>query len=98
MADEIKAAEARGYSKGYAAGKRRIESEDEIEARRQRHKQEREQERLRWDGYFCAAMTGTIQSGGWRTGETPWKTAEDYVRGCAKIADAMMEESRKRYG
>ncbi len=87
MADDAyKAAEQRGYSKGYAAGQRRRKRDDE-EARRMN---EREQFRRR---AFLAALPAAIDARGWKRGDTPITSLKDRVTLARDIAD----ESAKQF-
>ncbi len=64
-AESIKAAEQRGYSKGYAAGRKRGSLEAEAEAKRQVIRKE-QQEFL--DRAFLAALPAAIDAHGWQCG------------------------------
>lgn len=86
--EAIKAAEKRGYSKGYAAGKRKQAIERSAAA-------ERRAERRFWQQVFCAALTGTLQNNGWKTGDKRWNDCPSYVDGCSEFADIAV---RRRKG
>ena len=81
--DPIKAAEARGYSKGYAAGKCRVGREEAQEVARGRR------ERFRQDVFL--AMLPNLLGKGW--GNTiggkhkPWSSIKEYVDGAWKFSD-----------
>lgn len=91
MDDAIKQAELRGYSRGYQAGRKRAETDAERAAERR----ERERaEGLFRQQVFCAALHGTMVSGGWRTGEKKWGNSSDYVRGCKNIANEAVKQFR----
>lgn len=87
--DNIKKIEGRAYAKGYAAGRRRVESDIEREIRQER-------DRIRWDAYFCAALQGTLMNSGWQTGGKRWESDTDYVKGCARFADEAMKHARNK--
>lgn len=68
--DDIKAAEKRGYSKGYAAGRRR-KARDLSD---QRRRTEREAFRRR---AFLAALPACIAAQGWKRGDKPIASVDD---------------------
>lgn len=78
--DPIKAAETRGYSKGYAAGQRRAEREG-VERERSIKREAFRQ------AVFGAALNGVLINGTWRTGEKRWSSIQDHVNGAWKFAD-----------
>lgn len=85
---EITAAEKRGYSKGYAAGQRRMETALEAEARYCAESRFRQQ-------VFCAALTGVLQNGTWKTGDKLWTSIPEYVDGSWKFADEAVRKNSR---
>lgn len=81
--------EKRGYARGYAAGRKKAAEVRSTEARR------RAENRF-WQQVFCAALQGTMAANCWKTGDKPWSSAADYVRGCGNIADLAIERHRGR--
>jgi hypothetical protein len=79
-------AEKRGYSRGYAAGKRMADRTRSAESRK------RAENRM-WTQIFCSALQGTLVNGKWKTGDKYWSSAGDYVRGCGNIADLAMKQN-----
>lgn len=72
MADSLKQAEHRGYSKGYNAGrrKRRIEM----------HAEHRQRERQAFlDKAFLAALSALINAQGWKVGDVLCTTGDQRV-------------------
>jgi len=76
------------YSRGYAAGRRRLEKDDAawkqaaeenlstLKAMQRLRKQNDDQFRR---DVFCASLTGILQNGGWTTGGQKASSVEDYV-------------------
>lgn len=82
--DPIKAAERRGYARGYSAGRRRQKVDRDNVARIR-------QEQARFDRFLAAAMTGLLAGPApWRTGEKPDECPTDYARTAAQLARAML--------
>lgn len=84
--DDIKAAERRGYSKGYTAGKRRKEkliTREQIKAQQQQF----------IDRAFIAALPAAMDVQGWKRGEKPITSLEDRVQ---LAADFAREAFRRR--
>ena len=77
---ELKAAERRGYSKGYVAGKKRKERNISEETR-QRKKD------VFWQRAFVAALPAAFAAQGWSRGETPITSLKERVRLAAETAD-----------
>ena len=71
--DAMKKAKALGYSNGYQAGRRRLETDMERESRAA-------DERLFWDAAFLAATPAFIQAQGWTQGETKLISLEQRAR------------------
>ncbi|PPU41869.1 hypothetical protein [Xanthomonas arboricola] len=85
--DEIKKAEQLGYSKGYAAGKKRRAREISSEASA-KHQQ------ARFDRFLCAAITGLLGGKGpWQSGGVPDKSPKDYATTAALIARELMSKA-----
>jgi hypothetical protein len=91
MADDaFAAAEKRGYSKGYAAGKRRVGREVEVE-RMERARTAREDAFFRQA--FAAALPACITAQGWKSGDEPinslagrTKLAQDFAVEAVRLA------------
>lgn len=62
--DPIRAAEARGYAKGYTAGQRRAQKASD---------------KLFWQQAFCAALNGFVQCHDWTQGEKKFTLLNDRV-------------------
>lgn len=75
--DEIKKAEKRGYSKGYAVGKRRQALQRKNGAF--------------WQRAFLAALPAAIASQGWKRGNKPLTKLPDKVQLAAEAADEAMK-------
>lgn len=78
--DPIKAAEQRGYSKGYAAGQRRVVREDE----RREHSVRKEEFRRQT---FLAALPALMISGTWEMGGKKVITSDEHCQLAWRIAD-----------
>lgn len=91
MADqeEIIAAEKRGYSKGYQAGKKRLVS-DGTAAR------ERAAERAFLDRAFLQALPACIAVEGWKAGEKLISTKEERTRLAWSFAEEALKQRRLR--
>ena len=71
--DEIKQAEKRGYSKGYAAGNRRKQ--------RDRNQENRRRERQAFlDRAFLAILPAALNAQGWTFGNKPISSTADRVK------------------
>lgn len=89
MTTEAKAAEKRGYAKGYAAGQRRAEAQRTAAALR------RAEDRF-WQAAFCAALQGTLASDRpWQFDGKAWSNGNDYARGCAGIANDAVSRAKR---
>lgn len=78
--DELKKERQRGYSLGYAAGKRRKEQDVTKEAMRKKRD-------AFWQRAFLAALPAAFAAEGWKRGEKPITGLEDRVRLAAEVAD-----------
>lgn len=87
MRDEIKAAEQRGYSKGYVAGKKRRQRDD---ADRVRYRAMN----AAWDRAFLAALPACIAADGWTIGENQIRSLEDRTKLAANFANEAMKHMR----
>ncbi len=83
---EIKKATANGYSRGYAAGKRRM------------HSSAVASERAFWERAFLASMAPVITGRNWTIGDKPITTGEDRMKLAGILADRALSERKKRYG
>jgi hypothetical protein len=87
MSDDLKQAEQRGYSRGYATGRKRI-------------KQDREAERLRHerqaflDKAFLAALPVCINVSGWKFGEKPITNVGDRTKLAWEFATEALRQRR----
>lgn len=82
--DEIKKAELRGYSKGYAAGKRGKKFAISSEAIRAK-------KNACWNRAFIAALPAAFNAEGWVRGGKPIKTLDDKMKLAAETADAAIK-------
>lgn len=83
----IKKHEKRGYSRGYQAGMRRREHELRIA------QSELLSDRLaREDRFFCAALTGLLQSKSWTVGGEKVNNSTTYIRLAKIFAKEAMEQ------
>jgi hypothetical protein len=88
--DPIKAAEKRGYAKGYQAGRKRNSTDRE---RRVIQSRERER-RARMDRFMCAAMTGLLAGNApWQRKGKPDANPDDYALTAHQLAEAMMRRN-----
>lgn len=85
-ADAFKQAEAVGYSKGYAAGKRREQTLALGERRRA-------QENEFWSRAMLAALPFAMQQSTWSRGEKTINTLAERMKFAAEIADAALKEA-----
>lgn len=88
LPDDIKKAEARGYSKGYQAGKLRRHAEATAE-RRHRERQ------AFWQRAFLAALPSCITAQGWKSGEEPTSGVTQRTNLAKSFAD---EATKIAYG
>ena len=86
MGDEIKAAEARGYSKGYQAGKRRKSLD--ISAEQFRVKKD-----AFWRRAFLAAIPAALSAQRWTRGGTEIATLPDRISLAAEAADEALKHA-----
>lgn len=84
--NELKAAEHRGYSKGYIAGKKR-KHRDISEETRQRKKD------AFWQRAFLAALPAAFAAQGWSRGEKPITDLKGRVRLAAETADEALSHA-----
>ena len=98
MDDEsMRAAEKRGYSRGYAAGRRSVINDDKRKQTiRELAAANRAARRFRQQA-FLAALTATITVGGWQTGKRKWTPAEDFARGCWDIAGEACRQNKEPF-
>ena len=85
--DPIKAAEKRGYSRGYVAGQRRVAVAENEEAREERRLEFRRQ-------VFLAALPGLIVNGTWQTGGKTARKPSEYVSIAWYFADEALKGAR----
>lgn len=78
--DPIRAAESRGYAKGYTAGQRRAQKASD---------------KLFWQQAFCAALNGFIQSDGWSQGEKRFTHLNDRVELARRAANEALRVAVK---
>lgn len=88
--DPIKAAELRGYSRGYAAGKRRRMSSREI----QRHRAEAHAFR---DRVFLGALPAMVAAQGWKMDGVEVTTMPKRVELTWRFADESLKQRGRRY-
>lgn len=84
--EEIKAAELRGYARGYQAGKKRLK----VDITKERLERERDAFRRR---AFLAALPSCIDAQGWKRGDEPINTVEQRVR----LANSFAKEALKYF-
>lgn len=77
--DEIKAAERRGYSRGYQARNRRIKRDNYVE------RQRRERQAF-LDRAFLAILPAAMNAQGWTSGGKPITSTEDRIKLAASWA------------
>ena len=73
--------EKRGYSKGYAAGKRH--KRNAIRIKRDAF----------WQRAFLAALPVAFAADGWKRGDTPINDLDDRVKLAAEVADEAMKQA-----
>lgn len=84
---ELKAAELRGYSKGYAAGKRKKVREVSNETRQRK-------EDAFWQRAFIAALPAIFGGGQeWKRGDKPIASVPDRLRLVAEVADEAVKRA-----
>jgi len=81
---ELKQAEARGYSKGYTAGKRRMGKQ--ISAAQLQVKRD-----AFWNRAFLAAIPFAMTQNTWKFGKNPINTLEERMSFASRVADAAMK-------
>jgi hypothetical protein len=86
--DELKKAKALGYSNGYAAGRKRLESDLRSESRRV-------DEKYFWDAVFLAATPAFIEAQGWKQGEKDLVSLIDRAQLAADWAREAVKLRRK---
>ena len=87
MDDPIKQAEARGYSKGYAAGQRRLDRFDAREEMRGRR------DRFVHDA-FLAVLPTCIEVRGWTRGDKPITGRDDRIDLAWEIAESALKKAK----
>lgn len=87
---ELKQAEARGYAKGYTAGKRRKAADVANERQRAR-------EQALWQRAMLVAIPFAMQQSDWKRGQTRITTIEDRMRLAAEVADEALGKAKDRY-
>lgn len=87
MSDEIKAAETRGYQRGYQAGKRRKEKavSDQVQWSR---------ESAFWRQAMLAALPFAMTQSTWKRGEEPINSIESRVQLAVSVADATLARAK----
>lgn len=90
MTDDIKAAEARGYSKGYAASVRRKQRKVSAES-------EAKQRAAFWNRAFLAALPTCIDVQGWQRNGQPIKSLQDRTQLAADFADHALQKHWKQW-
>lgn len=87
-----------GYSKGYAAGRRRLEADDKrhrAELSSYYETQAAELRQFRRD-VFCAALNGLIFSGSWQTDGKPIRSIEGYMAAAERFSMRASEKAYRR--
>ncbi len=84
----IPAAEQRGYSRGYYAGRRRMIAD-------QRQLDFSEKKADFWREVFVTALAEVVNGHGWRTGDTPITTVQERVGLAADFADEAVNYCHK---
>lgn len=84
-AEALKAAERRGYSRGYAARGKRIKRQNDAE-RRQRERQ------AFLDRAFLAILPAAMNAQGWSFGDKPITSMEDRVKLAASWAESALKK------
>lgn len=85
MSDDIKAAEQRGYAKGYTAGQRRLQKTIT------REEQQREQQQF-LDRAFFAILPAAMNAQGWKFGDKPITSTKDRVTLAAHWAEEALRQ------
>ena len=93
--DATKEAEKHAYSRGYQAGRHRLQSDVE---RAERERSRVAAEREFWERAFLAALPCAFVADGWKRGEKPINSSTERVELAAGFADYAVESRRKRYG
>lgn len=92
--DDIKAAEKRGYSRGYQARELRMKREAlEAKDRRERERERRVENAFR-DRAFLAALASLINAHGWTTGGKPINSIESRTRLAWNVAKEALKQRR----
>lgn len=76
--DLIRAAEKRGYSKGYAAGQRRVRAGDEQQLRAFMQEE--------FERQVFVTILPQLVSQPWQTGSKRWTSMEEFIDGARKFA------------
>ncbi len=87
--DEIKAAEARGYSKGYATGMRRQEREQAAAEREQRRD-------ALWQKFLAASIDFAFTQSTWSQGTKPINSIDERMELARLMADAAFKTTMKQ--
>lgn len=85
--EELKAVEQRGYARGYAAGRRKLESDADKQARYAQR-----QDFL--DSAFIASLPACIAAQGWKRGEESILSLQDRVALAWDVAEAALKQRR----
>lgn len=93
---DLEKAKARGYSNGYATGRKKgITEGRSLQAASDRYREEQ----AFWDATFISAMNATIIAGNWGTTvdgvHKKWCNGEQYAEGAAGLANDMLKARRK---
>lgn len=86
--DAIKAAEKRGYARGYQAGKGRRKADADREQRRKA-------DQAFLERAFIAALPACIQVQGWSRGDAPIKSLPDKTRLAWDFAEEALKQRRR---
>jgi hypothetical protein len=86
--DEIKKAELRGYSKGYAAGKKKLATNRSLE-------HERRERQALYDRAMIAALPFAMEQNNWNRGKEQIRTLQSRVALASEIAEEALKQ-RKR--
>lgn len=87
--DEMKAAIAAAYGRGYNAGQRRKRRAINVEARQRR-------EEAMWHRYMAAALGPCVNAQGWKRGEKPITDIPSRTSLAADFADEAVRVARAR--
>lgn len=90
VSEATKSEAQRQYSRGYAAGRKRLKSDMEKERRRATDEEF-------WDATFQAVSAAAFQCQGWSRGETPITSLNDRVDLAADWADRAVKVRRNRH-